>query len=618
MRYFLLSALSLSACSDSHLRVQVTPPGVPPECEIEVPTTDQVAPIDTCVDDPGSFNPVVEWQAGKGKSCQSAPAVADLDGDGKPEVIANFTGLVPTGGGSIYVMSGDGGQVLWQRDVNLGYGAGLTIGDVDNDGKPEILGVRAYGSQLPLFGVTEYTVAAWSAEGTLLWESIRYDALDFDYATGIVLSDMDHDGNTEIIAGRVILNKDGTERGKGAYGKGSYGVTPGFFGNPPFSESSLPAVTDIDLDGIEEVIVGNAMYSPDGEMIWYSASAEDGMIAIANLDDDPEGEIIASSFDTVRAMDTNGLVLWGPITLPGANIVSAAAIADLDGDDKPEIVVAGGSAIYALRADGSTLWSSPVTDESGASGASIFDFEGDGQLEVVYFDEVQMIAYDGATGAVKFLSTEHNSGTMMDYPVIADVDGDGQAEILVSHMGYSSALSVYGDADGSWAPARSLWNQHHYYIDNINDDLSIPADAEPNFTTHNTWHSAVDPTRLREGLKELEVVVMDVCDVACDEGVFYLLARVVNRSVSDLPPGIQVTAYAVTSEGTRALQTLATVETAQSGTIGEVITFELSADDVRGVDSIRVVIDDDGNGVGQYLECDELNNADAYSDATCP
>ena len=55
---------------------------------------------------------------------------------------------------------------------------------------------------------------------------------------------------------------------------------------------------------------------------------------------------------------------------------------------------------------------------------------------MVYIDEVEMAAYDGATGALKFYSTEHSSATIFDYPVIADVDGDDHAEIVVCHDGY--------------------------------------------------------------------------------------------------------------------------------------------------------------------------------------
>ena len=74
------------------------------------------------------------------------------------------------------------------------------------------------------------------------------------------------------------------------------------------------------------------------------------------MDTDPEGEIIAISFNSIRALDTDGTILWGPITFPEpANILSTAAVADLDGDGFPNIVTAGGNIIRALDHNGNTI-----------------------------------------------------------------------------------------------------------------------------------------------------------------------------------------------------------------------------------------------------------------------
>ena len=59
-----------------------------------------------------------------------------------------------------------------------------------------------------------------------------------------------------IIAGRVILNNDGTLRGKGMYGTGA----------PTYGSTSCAA--DPEGDGVQEVIVGNAVYHADGSHLW--------------------------------------------------------------------------------------------------------------------------------------------------------------------------------------------------------------------------------------------------------------------------------------------------------------------------------------------------------------
>ena len=66
-----------------------------------------------------------------------------------------------------------------------------------------------------------------------------------------------------------------------------------------------------------------------------------------------------------------------------AALLAVTALPAAAAAGKPEIVVAGGNFIVAYNHDGTELWRSNVTDESGATGASFFDFEGDGKPEVL-------------------------------------------------------------------------------------------------------------------------------------------------------------------------------------------------------------------------------------------
>ncbi|HMV67060.1 MAG TPA: VCBS repeat-containing protein, partial [Myxococcota bacterium] len=350
----------------------------------------------------------------------------------------------------------------------------------------------------------------------------------------------------------------------------------------------------------------------------------DGMIGIANLDDDPEGEVIVSSYNTVRALDTDGKRMWGPYTPTNANIVSPSAIGDIDLDGRPEIIVAGGNQLIALNHDGTELWSVPVQDESGATGASIFDFEGDGIPEVVYIDEIQMIAVDGRTGATKFYSDEHKSATMMDYPIVADVDGDDHAEIVVCHQGFGLALSVYGDEDDSWRPARPVWNQHAYSITNIADDFSIPPTVPPPFTVHNTWHAAlsepVTPTgAVFDGPVDVGAQLLGYCDVSCAADVpIEVFGRLVNVSPGVVPAGsLKMTLYAY--EGTKKILvgTEETTADVASGTTGGDVSFLVPRDLAASADRFELVADDIGGGIGLVSECAEANNTAEIEGPLC-
>lgn len=567
----------------------------------------------------GTFTPIVEWELGEGLVNRSTVAVGDLDLDGMPEIVANvgpwFSWDADSifGTGTLVVARGDGSGTLWEVDADIGFAAAPAIGDLDDDGYAEIVIVREYASSL--LAVGDYTMAAFDSEGNELWESEHFVGDDFEYAAAIHISDMDHDGSPEIVAGRVILNADGSTRGVGEYGHGSYGSLD--LGDWAIDEASLSAVADLDLDGVEEVIVGNARYSPDGEAIFVDLTADDALIAIANLDDDPEGEVVGVTGNTVRAIDTDGSVIWGPTLLRSANIVSPPAVDDLDLDGEPEIVVAGGNSLVVLNADGSELWRARVTDETGASGASIFDFEGDGQPEVVYIDEVEMAAYDGATGALKFYSTEHSSDTMFDYPVIADVDADDQAEIVVGHVGQDAAISIYGDEDESWAPARQVWNQHGYSITNINDDLSVPVTAEQNFTLYNSWHSALDGMARDDLAMDLEGEILGLCQDDCDQGVLRVAGWVLNRSEEPLTAGVPVALYAIV-DGSKLLVDVqtTTVETPAS-TTSEVLEFEVDAEIAAAASMLWLEADDDGTGTGVVPECSDDNNSYTQTGPFC-
>lgn len=589
----------------------------------------------------GDFDPAIEWEGGRGKSMRALPVVADLDGDDLPEVIANLTNSLPAAGkGALVVYEGDGsGEHCRDDDARLGYASSPAVADLDGDGKPEIVSVRADKQQVPTarLNQTAYRVVAWSNGCVEQWESEPFDRTHFDYASSVVVSDMDKDGDPEIVAGRVILHADGTVRGIGPHGHGSWGALPGLppvlgGDGTPVTEAAIPAVVDLDLDGIEEVIVGNAMYTPDGDVKWYAGPSAllnpaiprmDGIVGVANLDDDPEGEFVVTTYATLRAHDTNGDLLWGPIELDPSqgqgdeetgNIAAPPAIGDLDADGFPEIVTAAGNELSAFNHDGSKLWEIPVQDLTGATGAAIFDFEGDGADEVVYIDEQALYAIDGSTGFVKLRSDRHSSETMMDYPVIADVDADDEAELLVAHTLLGPAFTVYGSGGGKWAPARPLWNQHAYSRDNIEDDLGVPTSGDPGFTTHNTWHGATDRSLYEiEPKFDLQVALHEVCEEECALGRAWVAVQPINRTPRPVESGVAVTLYAQIDGENVEVETKFTEEAIPAGRSGELMLFAVDSRAARRSAGFIATI----NEGDVFAECNTDDNAAGLPGSSC-
>ena len=102
------------------------------------------------------------------------------------------------------------------------------------------------------------------------------------------------------------------------------------------------------------------------------------------------------------------------------------AVYDLDctGDPVPVELCKSGR-------DDCILWSMPVQDiSSSVTGSSVFDFEGDCKAEVVYNDECYLYILSGEDGS-ELLKMENSSRTAAEYPLIVDVDADGNSEFIV-------------------------------------------------------------------------------------------------------------------------------------------------------------------------------------------
>src|SRR5439155_14190077 len=97
-----------------------------------------------------------------------------------------------------------------------------------------------------------------------------------------------------------------------------------------------------------------------------------------------------------------------------------ATIHDFDGDGHAEYAMSSASYYTVYHADGSIKWSAPVSDESGIAAGTAFDFLGSGVAEAMYADEHQLYVFDGIGHPL--LTMPRTSGTLSEYPVVADID----------------------------------------------------------------------------------------------------------------------------------------------------------------------------------------------------
>src|SRR5262249_48178191 len=149
-----------------------------------------------------------------------------------------------------------------------------------------------------------------------------------------------------------------------------------------------------------------------------------------------------------------------------------AVVHDFDGDGVADLATGTCSdySAYSIGATAVPRWTDAVSDPSGIATATAFDFLGDGTAEGISGGEHQSYAFDGKTGELTF-SYARNSGTLIEYPVVVDVDNDGSAEVVFpsnypqltwgdSPPDAMAGVSVTAlhDAQERWIPARRIWN----------------------------------------------------------------------------------------------------------------------------------------------------------------
>ncbi|HWB79894.1 MAG TPA: hypothetical protein VG755_33245 [Nannocystaceae bacterium] len=464
-------------------------------------TDDTGAPIDQCKvgDDidavgdcedqapPDSFEPAVQWAwAGDGELTQAVvtPLVANLtddNGDGAidlcdiPDVVV--TGYAGPGNivwaGKIAVLDGASGSLHYVIDEEVSAMVNPALGDLDGDAVPEIVTARAIdGDGDVMLG----RLVAYRHDGTPLWVG------DADIEIGqhaVALADLDADGDVEIMLGGNVADHTGHHL---------WDV---------YVAAGIQITTAADLDGDDdlEVILGLWAFHHDGTP--YYSVPDGGQMGgmghpqVADLDDDGEPEVLVVGYDGLTLVEHDGTVTYEG-DLPNLVNWRPAAIHDTDGDGAPELMVGAANSYSVLEADLGTKWTQSVLDMTGFAAGTAFDFLGDASAEAMYADETTLFVFDG--DGQPLLTTPRTSWTQAENPVVADVDDDGSAEIVVvSNLGYDQGdapmVQVIRDVQDRWIQARRIWNQHAYHVTNVREDGTVPAVQPKNWQSLNTFRT---------------------------------------------------------------------------------------------------------------------------------
>jgi hypothetical protein len=609
----------------------IEPPPIPARCR----TTPPIAPFS---------DPVLEYEWPDGDVVHadaihvcSTPLVIDLTPGDTIEPVIVFVSYPPLGrdepAGVLRIVDPRTNTTISHPAEEAGEGVleatgNLAAGDLDGDGTNEIVGIgRRAGTY------------AFRHDGTLFWASSYPNArergstdLSASIGAAITLADLEGDGTIEVLVGRTVLEGlTGRRRwtGEGITGLGRQGIL-----------GPISCAADLDGDGIQEVIAGHTAFRTDGTIFWNNPTALDGFCAVADVDPDIAGpEVVLVSSGYVRLLNgRTGEVVWlrNLEGRAGASLGGAPTVADFDGDGDVEFGVAHGAAygVYDPSCEGTPLpegcqaeglrWLDLSTsdDSSSATGSSVFDFNGDGRAEVIYNDQYYFRVYDGTTGDEVFRH-RNSSRTRTENPTIADVDNDGDVEIVFSANAEAffirerwtdPGIEVWGDARGRWVGARRIWNQHAYHITNVEEDGTIASPETDSWTVLNAY---------RQNLRQDGDVLAtpDLWggrgELRCAGGGRAILRfHVRNFGLERVGAGVTVALYRGYPFGERIAEA-ETTRTLEGGGDGEFIEFEV---DLGSMPTTFYAMLDDPlmPAGGAVAECLETNNQVLVWQASCP
>ncbi|MEM9861266.1 MAG: VCBS repeat-containing protein [Myxococcota bacterium] len=554
-------------------------------------------------------------------------------------------------GGSLRALDGVSGEELWTVDAfddSIGF-SGVTpaLGDLNDDGVIDIVVMDGEGRFVAVAG-----------DGTLMGRGetpvprdyrTQGDALPtvagFGWGGGVAIADMEGDGDPEVAWRGVVQRWNGTT------------FVP-VFDEPSarggweidLVSTSISFFVDLDADPDLELLSGRTAIDTNGAMLWQRTDIVDGFAAVADFNADGEPEVVLVSVGQAHVLNpTDGSTLAGPFTLPGTGNGGPPTIADFDGDGAPEIGVAQQN-LYSMldvSSEGGTLtlstaWSAANHDlSSSVTGSTVFDFEGDGVAEVIYNDECFLWVYDGPTGAVRFAaSTASFTGT--EASLVADIDGDGHAEMLMISTGadvenwscaehgadrrlpddpypvwqppsYGSSwrgVTAFRDRSNGWVGTRTLWTQHAYHVTNVCNGQdgactggerygSIPAREQANWSL--PWLNNFRQNVQDEGIFDAPDAAVEL-RAECTARTIELVASVRNRGIALLSAGVEVGFY--DAEGAR-IGGGTTTSSVFPGGAAEV-RFDVGLEAVTGTFEARIEGDP---ATLTFRECDATNNA---------
>lgn len=254
----------------------------------------------------GTFQPVVTYDPSPGASGPHTIALADLNGDGKLDIVVSNSILTGTEGGvAVLLGNGDGTFQPATSYGSGGYGAnGMTVADLNGDGKADIIVINLCTQFCPAqLGEGSVAVLLGNGDGTFQ-PAVSYDPDSWD-ADAVVVADLNADGKPDALVmgcrgsdGQVgcnwstvsvlLGNGDGTFQSAVPYYI--------YYG----SNTSALAAADVNGDGKLDVVVTDAALLGNGDGTFQAAQSTGSNnvfgVALGDMNGDGLPDLLASDF----------------------------------------------------------------------------------------------------------------------------------------------------------------------------------------------------------------------------------------------------------------------------------------------------------------------------------
>lgn len=429
---------------------------------------------------------------------RSAPAFADLDGDGDLDLIAGaFGGTLNyyrnTGTATVphYVAVTDATNPL--AGIDIGSFSAPIFADLDGDGDHDLIVGENYGFLRYYRNVGTATAPSFLpvTDATDPFAFIRLGGGNSTPA----FADLDGDGDLDLLSGEytgtLLHYRNTTPRHAEPVFVPVNGAADPFAGlltGMNFS-GAAPAFADLDADGDDDMILGEVL----GELFYFRnvgtaatpnyvaagpiAFLDAGFLskpAFADVDGDGDADLVVGNADGVLTFyrNTGTAALPGFVAVTGASDPfsgidhgrnSAPAFADLDGDGDLDLVVGNTSddsvawihTLHYYRNDGSasdpayTEVTGPTNPFDGlehVQSPAFVDLDSDGDSDMAWSANGAVGYYRniGSATAPKFQAVDVAANPFAGIPgepSFADLDGDGDADLIA--VGPQSQLVFY-------------------------------------------------------------------------------------------------------------------------------------------------------------------------------